>query len=35
MKQGRFDRIVKLLTSVRPRHLPLLWQAVRRMGRSA
>jgi hypothetical protein len=35
MKQGRFDRIVKLLASVRPRHLPLLWQAVRRMGRSA
>jgi poly-gamma-glutamate synthesis protein (capsule biosynthesis protein) len=35
MRQGRFDRVVKLLASVRPRHLPLLWQAVRRMGRSA
>ncbi len=34
-RQGRFDRIVKLLASLRPRHLPLLWQAVRRMGRSA
>lgn len=35
LKQGRFGRVVKLLASVRPRHLPLLWQAMRRMGRSA
>lgn len=34
-RQGRFGRIVKLLAQVRPRHLPVLWQAVRRMGRSA
>jgi poly-gamma-glutamate synthesis protein (capsule biosynthesis protein) len=35
IRQGRFDRIVQLLAQVRPRHLPLLWQAVRRMGRSS
>jgi Bacterial capsule synthesis protein PGA_cap len=34
LKQGRLDRIARLLGSLRPRHLPLLWQAVRRMGRS-
>ena len=35
LKQGRFGRVAKLLASVRPRHLPLLWQAMRRMGRNA
>lgn len=35
LRQGRFGRVVRLLASVRPRHLPLLWQAMRRMGRSA
>jgi Bacterial capsule synthesis protein PGA_cap len=33
VRQGRWDRVVKLLGSVRPRHLPLLWQAVVRRGR--
>ena len=28
VRQGRWDRVAKLLGSVRPRHLPLLWQAV-------
>ncbi len=32
VRQGRWDRVVKLLGSVRPRHLPLLWQAVARRG---
>lgn len=32
VRQGRWDRVVKLLGSVRPRHLPLLWQAVTRRG---
>ena len=30
LRQGRWDRVVKLLASVRPRHLPLLWTAVTR-----
>jgi hypothetical protein len=33
VRQGRWDRVAKLLGSVRPRHLPLLWQAVARRGR--
>lgn len=33
VRQGRWDRVVRLLGSVRPRHLPLLWQAVSRRGR--
>jgi len=33
VRQGRWDRVAKLLGSVRPRHLPLLWQAVVRRGR--
>jgi len=33
LRQGRWDRVAKLLGSVRPRHLPLLWQAVARRGR--
>ena len=32
LRQGRWDRVVKLLGSVRARHLPLLWQAVVRRG---
>ncbi len=28
LRQGRWDRIVKLLGSVRPRHLPVLWQGM-------
>lgn len=33
LRQGRWDRVVKLLGSVRARHLPLLWQAVAGRGR--
>ncbi|MCC6349904.1 MAG: CapA family protein [Candidatus Eisenbacteria bacterium] len=33
LRQGRWDRVAKLLGGVRPRHLPLLWQAVTRRGR--
>lgn len=33
VRQGRWDRVAKLLGSVRPRHLPLLWQAVVRRDR--
>jgi poly-gamma-glutamate synthesis protein (capsule biosynthesis protein) len=29
LKQGRWDRVAHLIGSVRPRHLPLLWQALR------
>ncbi len=32
VRQGRWGRVLRLLGSVRPRHLPLLWQAVRRGG---
>ena len=34
VRKGRVDRVVALLASVRLRHLPVLWQAVRRMGRT-
>jgi len=33
LRQGRWDRVMKLLGSVRPRHLPLLWAAVSRRGK--
>jgi hypothetical protein len=33
LRQGRWDRAARLLGSVRPRHLPLLWQALRRRRR--
>ena len=33
VRQGRWDRVAKLLGSVRPRHLPLLWAAVSRRGK--
>lgn len=33
VRQGRWGRVFRLLGSVRPRHLPLLWQAVVRRGR--
>jgi poly-gamma-glutamate synthesis protein (capsule biosynthesis protein) len=35
LRQGRWDKVARLLGSVRPRHLPLLWQALRRRGRDA
>lgn len=35
IRQGRVDRVARLLLSVRPRHLPLLWQALRRRGRKS
>ncbi len=34
LRQGRIDRVAKLLGSLRPRHLPLLWQALTRLRRS-
>ena len=34
LRQRRFGRVARLLGSVRPRHLPLLWSALRHMGRS-
>ncbi len=30
LRRGRLDRVVRLLGSVRPRHLPILWGALRR-----
>ena len=33
LRQGRWERVARLLGSVRPRHLPLLWQALRRRRR--
>lgn len=33
LRQGRWDRVAKLLGSVRPRHFPLLWAAVSRRGK--
>lgn len=33
VRQGRWDRVAKLLGGVRARHLPLLWQAVTRRFR--
>jgi hypothetical protein len=35
LRQGRWDRVGRLLGAVRPRHLPLLWQALRARGRRA
>jgi hypothetical protein len=35
LRRGRLDRVVQLLGGVRPRHLPLLWQALRRARRMA
>jgi poly-gamma-glutamate synthesis protein (capsule biosynthesis protein) len=35
VRQGRIDKALRLLGSIRPRHLPLLWQAVRRLARIA
>ncbi len=35
LRQGRLDRVARLLGSLRPRHLPLLWQALRRHRRPA
>lgn len=33
LRQGRWDRVIKLLGSIRPRHLPLLWAAVSARGK--
>ncbi|MBI1796794.1 MAG: CapA family protein [Candidatus Eisenbacteria bacterium] len=35
LRHGRFDRIVRIMGSLRPRHLPILWHAVRRARRSS
>lgn len=35
LRQGRVDKIAKLLLAVRPRHLPVIWQGLRRRGRTA
>ena len=35
LRQGRWGRVARLLGSVRPRHLPLLWQALRRRGKDS
>jgi len=32
-RQGRIDKILRLFLSVRPRHLPTIWQALRRSAR--
>jgi poly-gamma-glutamate synthesis protein (capsule biosynthesis protein) len=34
VRQGRVGRVVRLLGALRPRHLPLLWQALSRRGRT-
>lgn len=33
LRQGRWDRVLRLLGSVRPRHLPVLWHAITRKAR--
>jgi hypothetical protein len=35
LKRGRIDRALRLLGTLRPRHLPVLWQALRKLGRTA
>jgi hypothetical protein len=35
LKRGRLDRALRLLGTLRPRHLPVLWQALRKLGRTA
>lgn len=30
LRQGRFDKVMRLVLQLRPRHLPVLWKAVRR-----
>lgn len=35
LRQGRIDRLAHLIAGIRPRHLPLIWQALRRLGRTA
>lgn len=34
LRQGRLDKILRLILNLRPRHLPVLWKALRRGGRS-
>lgn len=35
LRQGRIDQVLRLIGSVRPRHLPVLWQALKRLGKTA
>jgi hypothetical protein len=35
VRSGRIDRVLRILGSLRPRHLPVLWQAMRRAGRAS
>ena len=35
LRQGRIGRVAKLLAALRPRHVPLLWKALRRGRRAA
>jgi hypothetical protein len=32
VRQGRWGRVARLLTSLRPRHVPMLWSALRHRG---
>jgi hypothetical protein len=34
VRQGRLDKIVRMIGTFRPRHVPMLWHAVRRGARS-
>jgi hypothetical protein len=34
LRRGRLDKALRLVASLRPRHLPVLWQALRRGGRA-
>jgi hypothetical protein len=35
LRRGRLDKALRLLASLRPRHLPVLWQALRRRGKAS
>jgi len=35
LRRGRFDQVARLVASLRPRHLPVIWQALTRFGRAA
>ena len=35
LKRGRLDRALRLIAALRPRHLPVLWNALRKVGRTA
>ncbi len=34
VRQGRFDKIVRMIGTLRPRHVPMLWHAMRRAARA-